>query len=128
MAYKKKIIGGAVIGIAAGYLVGLLTAPTSGKRSRKRIKKAANQSMGQFEKQLKSIFRDSQELIVKVKKAHPKIDDKLKTSIQKVETSQSKIKDILTSIHGNDNVDEDLTKAISDAKEALKHLKSFVTK
>lgn len=42
MKKEVKILSGLLLGIAAGAATGILLAPSSGKRTRKRIKKTAN--------------------------------------------------------------------------------------
>ncbi|HEY4964408.1 MAG TPA: YtxH domain-containing protein [Candidatus Saccharimonadales bacterium] len=128
MRASKKLIGGAIIGLAAGYVAGVLTAPSSGKDTRKKIKDTADKSIAEIEKQLKSVYKQSQEMIKKVLTDNHKINAKLQAALDAVEKSQAKIKRILSSLHGNDNVDEDLTQAISEAKQAMKHLGEFVKK
>jgi gas vesicle protein len=128
MGASNKVIGGAIAGIALGYLAGILTAPSSGKATRHKIKETTTKSMAEIEKQLKSVYKQSQDLVKKVLEENPKVNEKLQTAINAVAKSQAKIKRILSSIHGNDNVDEDLNQAIAEAKLAMKHLGEFVKK
>jgi len=128
MGNKKRILGVSAVVLGAGYLVGLLTAPRSGLRTRKRIKKTADNSVADIERQLKSLYKQSQEQIDKFNKQNPQLSTKLKQTKDTAIASQNKIKDLLSAIHGNDSVDEDLSSAINDAKQALKHLGKYITK
>jgi gas vesicle protein len=128
MGTNNKIIGGTVIGLAAGYIAGILTAPNSGKKTRKKIKDTADKSIAEVEKQFKSIYKQSQDMLKKVLDENPKVTQKVQDAVKAVEKSQATIKRILSSLHGGDDVDEDLNQAIADAKLAMKHLSEFVSK
>lgn len=45
-----KILCGALIGVAAGLIIGILTAPESGEETRKRIKKTAHHLQGRVKR------------------------------------------------------------------------------
>jgi gas vesicle protein len=128
MASRKKIVGGTVAALAAGYVIGILTAPRSGKKSRKNIKRVASSSVADVERQLKDLYKQSQELIDKFSKDNPKLTTKLEQVKERASVSQGKIKNLLSAIHGNDSVDEDLSKAVTEAREAYLHLKDYVSK
>jgi len=51
----KRLALGTVFAAAVGYLTGILTAPKSGKETRKDIKDAAEHGMAEAEKQLKKL-------------------------------------------------------------------------
>lgn len=45
-----KILCGALVGVAAGLVIGILTAPDSGEETRKKIKKSAHQLQGRVKR------------------------------------------------------------------------------
>jgi gas vesicle protein len=115
-----------VIGLlTVGYVAGLLTAPRSGQRTRKRLQKSVN--IQQIEREFKSIYSENKDLLNKVSKI-PKFNSKFKEIENRTRTSQKKIKNILSSLHGQDNLDEDLEAALSRAKESLNELRKFIKK
>ncbi len=116
---KTKVVGGTIVAVAAGYVLGILTAPRSGKSTRKQIATKANEAVTQIEKQLKDMYKQSQEMIDKFNKDNPKMSQGLKDLKAKAIACQEKIKELLTSIHGDDSTEEDLHKAVSEAQKSL---------
>jgi gas vesicle protein len=125
---RKKIVGGTLVALAAGYMVGILTAPRSGKKTRKQLKKTADHSIADLEKQLKNLHKQGQSLIDKFNKQNPKVSAKLKDVKAVALRNQAKLKELLSAIHGNDSVDEDLDKALRDAKDAFSDLSKYLSK
>ncbi len=113
--------------IAVGYVLGLLTAPRSGKRTRTKIKNSKD-LVADIEKDLKDIYSQTKEVLAKLAQEQPKLTEDLKKLKEQAMSSQSKVKDLLSAIHGHDNFDEDLTTTIKDAKKALESLKHYLSK
>lgn len=128
MSTAKNIAGGALVGLAVGYVAGILTAPDSGKNTRNKIEKTANDTINEIEKQFKSLYKQSQDLIDKVLAENPKVSKALDSAIEGVKDSQKKIKQIISSIKGDENINQDLNEAIKEAKLAIAHLSDFATK
>lgn len=128
MSTAKNIAGGALVGLAVGYVAGILTAPDSGKNTRNKIEKTANDTINEIEKQFKSLYKQSQDLIDKVLAENPKVSKALDSAIEAVKDSQKKIKQIISSIKGDENINQDLNEAIKEAKLAIAHLSDFATK
>lgn len=96
----RRLAVGTLVAGAAGYIAGLLTAPKSGKETRKDIKNKAVEISGEAEKKLKTLH---QELAVSA--------DKLKLSASKL---SGKAKDRADDLHKEiDEARERARKAIS---------------
>ncbi len=133
MANKSgKFAIGAVFAAAAGYVTGILTAPKSGKETRKDIHDGAIKARSEAEKKLKSLHSDLQDVI---KKGQTKVDSasatgkqRLNDAIENAKSAKDKAKSMLSAIHEGDSDDKDLQKAIEEADQALAHLKEYITK
>lgn len=122
----------AVIAAAAGYVAGVLTAPKSGKETRKDIKDAANKKITELEKQLKqkhtelnNLLRDASERINKVKGSAKEDLEQLTT---KATQAKDKVRIALSSVCDGGSSDKDLQKAIDDAQKAIDHLRTYMKK
>lgn len=127
MPKVKKVVGSTLTLLAAGYVIGMLTAPRSGKRSRKLIKNRADKSISELEKQLKQMFNETQDLIKKIN-SNKTVSAKLKKPKATLIKNQAKIKELLSLIHGNDALDEDLSEAIEEAKKGLRSFANYLNK
>jgi len=128
MSKLRKVAAGGFGILAVGYALGILTAPQSGKQTRKDIKDKATNSVSDLERDLKTIYSQTKATLDKLAKDNPKLSDKIKTAKTTAQKSQIKIRDILTAIHGRDNVDDDLEVVLLDAKIALNDLKDYLKK
>jgi gas vesicle protein len=128
---KALAIGGTVAA-AAGYLAGLLTAPKSGKETRKDIKDAADKGWAEAEKDLKKLHTELDKVIKDSKKAGGKVTGKTKeeldTLLEKAQDTKEKAREVLSAVHEGDAEDKDLKKAIKDANEAIAHLRDYLKK
>lgn len=128
----KKIAVGAVFAAAAGYVAGILTAPKSGKETRKDIKDAAVKARSEAEKTLKKLYGELNELIEKGKNQTKKLNESAKTQLAGLLTqaqfAKEKVRVLISSVHEGDADDKDLQKAIDEAKKATEHLKTFLSK
>lgn len=128
----KKFAIGAVIAAAAGYIAGILTAPKSGKETRKDIKDAAAQGWAEAEKQLKRLHTELNQVIGEAKtratqlkgKAAEELDKAMKTA----QAAKEKARELLSAVHEGDADDKDLKRAIDEAGKAVTHLKSYLKK
>lgn len=128
MARLGKTVGKGAGLVFIGYLVGLLTAPRSGKQTRGKIKDDAKNSVAALEKQLKIVYKDTKEYLDKLSKDSPEVTSKVKDAKAAAEKSQTKVKQLLSAIHGGDNVDDDLDSALKSAKSTLADLKRYISK
>jgi gas vesicle protein len=128
---KRLAIGAAVAG-AAGYVAGLLTAPKSGRQTREDIKNAANQGLGEAEKQLKNLHTDLgrtvEEARVRSSDMSGKAQKELKELVERAKDAKEKVREVLSAVHEGDADDKDLKRAVADAKHALGHLKDYIKK
>lgn len=128
MSKLKKVITGGFSLLAIGYALGILTAPKSGKQTRKRLRKTAKNSMYDMERDLKTIYSQTKNTLDQLAKDNPTLSSRYNNAKDLAEKSQHKLKGLISAIHGHDNVDEDLEAALKDAKSALMGLKSFLKK
>jgi gas vesicle protein len=128
----KRIALGTVIAAAAGYVAGILTAPKSGKETRKDIKVAAEHGMAEAEKQLKKLHTQMNDILAeaKVKAASLKgtAQKDIEIAMEKVGVAKEKAREMLSALHEGGAEDKELKKAIGDANKAIDHLKTYLKK
>lgn len=132
MANGKKFAVGALIAAFAGYAAGILTAPKSGKETRKDIHDTAVKAKHQAEKQLKKLHSDLDSLMAQGKETADKLTGKSKDEWLKLvgmaTTAKETVRGVLSAIHEGDADDKELDKAIKEAKDAVENLKSYLAK
>ncbi len=128
---KKFAIGAAIAGLA-GYVAGILTAPKSGKETRQDVKKAAVKAKTEAEKRLKSLHSELNDLIGQAKQQATKLKKsagkEFAVALEKAQKAKQKTREILSALHEGDADDKDLKTALSEAKKAASHLKTFLSK
>ncbi|HEX8762269.1 MAG TPA: YtxH domain-containing protein [Candidatus Saccharimonadales bacterium] len=128
----KRWAIGTLIAAAAGYVAGILTAPKSGKETRKDIKDAAEQGMAEAEKQLKKLHTQMNDVLAQAKEKVLTLrgvaQKELQMAIDRTSAAKEKARELLSSLHEGDANDKDLKKAIQEANKALDHLKRYVQK
>lgn len=128
----RKFAIGAAIAAAAGYVAGILTAPKSGKETRKDIQDTAVKAKHQAEKQLKKLHSDLDGLIAQGREAAKKLTGKSKDEWFKLvgmaTSAKETVREVLSAIHEGDADDKELDKAIEQASEAVESLKSYLSK
>lgn len=128
----KKFTIGALIAAAAGYAAGILTAPQSGKETRRDIKEGVVKGVTEAEKELKKLYAELNKLIDTIKATTDKIGDSASKEaadlIGKAKDTREKIRQMLSAVHEGDAQDTDLQKAIKDATDAIEHLKAYLKK
>lgn len=132
MSKSGKFAFGALVAGAAGYVAGVLTAPKSGKETRKDIKQAATQSVNEAERQLKRLHTDLQLHIADVANLVDSSKGKAKTEIESALQIARKVKEkarvVLSSAHEGETDDKDLQRAIDEASKAIENLRKFANK
>ncbi len=132
MGKARKLITGTVVVAAAGYLAGILTAPKSGKETRKDIQRKAIEAKKEAERKLKKLHSEMDDLITQGKKKASKLNARAKTEWETLLASSSvakeKMREVLSAIHEGDTDDKELQKAIKDADKAIAHLKNYLSK
>lgn len=123
---------GAALTAAAGYVVGVLTAPKSGKETRRDIQQKALQVRRQSEKRLKSLHSELGQLIAKGKQRTKNMQASAKARYLKVlanaQTAKDKARDVLSAVHEGGADDEELDKAVKEVNKAVEHLKKYLQK
>lgn len=134
MRAGKQGIGFALTAIAAGigFVVGILTAPKSGKETRKDIKNSAKNMHHEAEKALKQVHADIAEHIelaaTKAKTAGTKASAELDNLVTEATTAKQKVREVLSAIHEGSAEDKELQKALRYSNLALKNLKDYLSK
>lgn len=129
---KKTVAVGALILAGASYLTGILTAPKSGKQTRKEILDNTVKAKIEGEKKLKRIHSELQVLIKdaesksKQLKAKAKID--LQEATKKAKIAKEKAKEMLSAIHNGEAQDPNLNAVIAEVKLAQKNLITYLKK
>ena len=128
----KRFAVGTAIAAAAGFLTGILTAPKSGKETRKDIKDAAASSISEAERQLKRLHTELNDVIAQAKdhgdRLSGKTKEELDVAMQATKQVKEMVREILSAVHEGRAEDKELNKAITDAQKAVKHLRSYIKK
>lgn len=128
---KRLAIGAAVAG-AAGYVAGILTAPKSGKETRKDIKDATEHGVTEAEKQLKNLHTELGDKVDEARKRSDTLSGKaqkeLRNAADKAKDAKEKAREVLSALHEGNAEDKDLKNALADAKHALDHIKDYLKK
>ena len=128
----KKVAIGSAIAATVGYLVGILTAPKSGKETRGDIKDAAARTMAEAEKELKKLHTELDKAIKQAKSNSAKLSVKAKKELDdlivKAKVAKDKTREVLSAIHDGGADNKELDKAIKDANDSIEHLKQYLKK
>lgn len=129
---SKKIAVGALLAAGAGYVVGILTAPKSGKETREDVKNAAVKAKREAEKKLKKLHSDLNSQLERAKIVAARLQASSKKELDTIVSSairaKEKARQMLTAIHDGDVEDKDLKKAIDEVSQAMEHLRTFLDK
>lgn len=128
----KKIAIGSGIAAVAGFIAGVLSAPKSGKETRKDLKTMADKSISEAEKDLKTAHTELTKIINDTKKrggkTTKKAEKELGAIVDKAKVTKEKAREVLSAVHEGDATNKDLKKAIQDANRAISHLKDYLKK
>lgn len=126
---KKWALGAVVAGVG-GYLAGILTAPKSGKQTRKQIKSTAVKVRAESEKKLKEVHSELNRLLDQAKTKGVSLSGKAKAefddAVGKATKAKEKVRELLSALHDGDADDPELKEAVENGKSALQHLKKFI--
>lgn len=132
MKKENKWALGALIAAGVGFAAGVLTAPRSGWRTRKKLSESASKARVDGEKQLKQLYSELQNLIkeseTRVKKSKLKVDNEFKKQLENSKKTRIKVKMLLSAIHGGEATDPDLNQMLVEAKKAKSNLSKFLKK
>ncbi|HET7529117.1 MAG TPA: YtxH domain-containing protein [Candidatus Saccharimonadales bacterium] len=125
----KVALGSAIAGVA-GYLAGLLTAPKSGKQTRKEIAKTAGSIKDDTEDQLQNLNTELKELIkttkVKTVALSSTARAEFNEAVVKAKDAQNKSAQVLKAAKAGEASDPDLNKAVKQARQAIKNLSKYL--
>ena len=128
----RRLAIGSGLAAVAGYLVGVLTAPKSGKRTQKDIKIAADRSRVQAEKDLKKLHLELDKVLKDAKAkgnaSSTKAKADAKTLLNKAAVTKEKVREVISAIHQGKADDQDLKRSLKNAQAALDHLKDYLKK
>lgn len=128
----KRFAIGAVVAAAAGYVAGILTAPKSGKETRKDIKDTAVRTYNAAEKELKVLHTELSKLMDEAGKKAQELKGSAQKNLDKAvagaKVAKEKARELLSAVHEGDADDKDLDNAVKEARKAAQHLKSFLQK
>lgn len=126
----KKFAIGAALTAAIGYLVGLLTAPKSGRETREDIVDKAKESYNAAEKELKKLHTELTDVIDEVSDRVTSFKNRKDVSgaLDRGRDAKQKAREVLSMLHEGDTDDRELKKAIQDATDAIQHLRDFLKK
>lgn len=129
---STKFAVGALLAGAAGYVTGILTAPKSGKETRKDIHDTAQKAQTEAEKRLKKAHTELQQLLdsgqKRAKQATATTKQGYEDALKQARQVKDKAKSVLTAFHEGESTDKDLQQAVDEADKAITHLKEYVTK
>lgn len=127
-----KFALGAALTALAGFIAGILTAPKSGKETRKDIKDKAVETYATAEKELKKLHTELNDVIAegteRVNLLRGKSEKTLDDALAKGKQAKEKAREILTGLHEGEVEDKDLKKAISEATKAIENLRNYLKK
>jgi gas vesicle protein len=128
---KRAAITGTVAA-AAGYVAGVLTAPKSGKQTREDLKTAADNGRAEAEKDLKRAHTELDKVIKEAKTGSSKLGSKAQKElgelVDKAKDTKQKVREVLSAVHEGDAEDRDLQRAVKNANNAVKHLRTYLKK
>lgn len=129
---ERNIAIGTLIAAGIGYAAGVLTAPKSGRETRKDLQQAAVKAKKEAEKNFKQLHGELTKLIAAGKKHGKNLAATKKKEfdavLEKAESAKQKVREILSSIHEGDAEDKDLQKAVTEVKAAIEHLGKYIEK
>lgn len=132
MGKTTKFAVGTAVAAGVGYLAGILTAPKSGKETRKDIQDKAAKAKTESEKKLKELTAELNNLIATTKsKAKNAKDDakaELHRALDKAVGAKEKAREVMSAFHEGESEDKDLQKAVTDVNKAIEHLKTYLDK
>jgi gas vesicle protein len=132
MGKGTKFAVGTAVAAGIGYVAGILTAPKSGKDTRKDIHDTAVKAKTESEKKLKELNNDLTKLIAtaktKAKTAQSGAKSELHKALDVAVGAKEKAREVISAFHEGESEDKDLQKAVTDVNKAIDHLKKYLDK
>jgi gas vesicle protein len=125
----RKMVASALIAGVAGYIGGVLTAPKSGKETRKKLTEEAEGFKDNTEEQLQKANEDLKVLLKDAKNKTVSLSAQAKEefneALLRAKDAQNKASSTLKAIKNGEAEDPELNKAVKQAKLAAKNLGKF---
>lgn len=132
MKKSAKFAVGTAVAAGVGYIAGVLTAPKSGKETRKDIHAKALKAKQESERKLKELNSELSGLIdtakSKARGAEEGAKLELHKALDRAVGAKEKAREILSALHEGESEDKDLQKAADDVHKAIDHLKKYLDK
>jgi gas vesicle protein len=111
-------------------MAGILTAPKSGRETRKDLEHAAIKAKHEAEKALKTLHSELANIIAQAKRqakvAESDVKDDFQAAITEAVAAKEKVREILSALHEGESENRDLQKAIEDVNNSLEQLKKYL--
>lgn len=128
----RSVAMGTLIAAGIGYAAGVLTAPKSGRETRRDLQKAAIKAKKEAEKNLKELHLELSSLIETSMQQGKKLTaakkQEFEVALDKAQQAKKKIGEILSAIHEGESEDKDLKSAVKDVNAAIEHLRKYAEK
>jgi len=125
----KKMAASAVIAGIAGYISGILTAPKSGKETRRQLAEEAEGVKQSTEEQLEKANKELQVLIKDAKtksvSLSAKAREEFNEAVLRAKDAQNKATTTLKAMKSGEAEDPELNKAVKQARQAAKNLSKY---
>ena len=123
---------GSAIAATAGYALGVLTAPKSGKETRADIKKGASKGAAKAEKELKKVQGDLDKTIrlakTKSGEASVRTRKEIDELVVKAKEAKARTREVMSAIRYGSADNKELDQAIKEANDSIEHLKQYLKK
>ena len=131
MNKDTRNVGIAIIaGLAAGYALGLLTAPKSGKDTREDIKELSTKAYKAAESRLKESYEDLSDVIASASQQAKKLGVKgrkeLDVLLAAAHEAQGRVKQLIASLRRGEATPQQFDDAVIAAQVAKDELKDFI--
>lgn len=125
----RKIAAGALVAAAAGYIMGVLTAPKSGKETREDIANKAEDIKDDTIEQLENLQDELSELLQNAKNKGTALSssarEEFNEAVVRAKDAKNKTGALLKSLKSGEANDPELNRAIKQAKAAIKNLSKY---
>jgi gas vesicle protein len=125
----KKVAASALIAGVAGYLSGILTAPKSGKETRKQlvedaesIKVSTEEQLQKANEELKVLLKDTKTKTVALS---GQAREEFNEAVIRAKDAQNKASTTIRALKNGEAEDPELNKAVKQAKQAAKNLSKY---
>lgn len=128
----KRLVTGAAIAGAAGYVAGILTAPKSGRETREEFTRTAKKGVTEVEEELTTLQSElsglAEEAIDRGEELGGRAQKEAHKLVDNARDSKKKVQGVLDALKKGKASDKDLARAVSDAKHAIDHVKDYLKK